>query len=63
MFHSVVHSNVRPDSVISVWEDTGVRSIGSDHKAICVCTSTWVTIEYQKLFHSNNAILEILGLT
>ena len=42
MVQTVVRSNFRPDPVILVWEHTGVRSIGSDHKAIWVCTSTWV---------------------
>ena len=37
---TVVRSNFRPDPVISVWEHTGVRSIGSDRKTIWVWTST-----------------------
>ena len=41
---TVVRSNFRPDPVISVWEHTGVRSTGSDHKPICVWTSTWVSM-------------------
>ena len=41
MVQTVVGSNFRPQPVISVWEHTGVRSIGSDHKAIWVYTSTW----------------------
>ena len=39
---TVVRSNFPPDPVISVWEHTGVRSTGSDHKPIWVWTSTWV---------------------
>ena len=39
---TVVRSNFLPDPVISVWEHTGVRSTGSDHKQIWVWTSTWV---------------------
>ena len=42
MVQPVVCSNFRPDPVISVCENTDVRSIGSDHKDIWVCTSTWV---------------------
>ena len=38
---TVVRSNFLPDPVISVWENTGVRSTGSDHKPIWVWTSTW----------------------
>ena len=44
MVQTVVCLNFRPDPVISVWEHTGVRSIGSDHKTNWVCTSTWVVI-------------------
>ena len=40
MLKTLVCSNFRPDPVISIWEHTGVRLIGSDHKAIWVCTST-----------------------
>ena len=36
---TVVRSNFHPDPVISVWEHTGVRSSGSDHKPIWVWTS------------------------
>ena len=35
---TVVRSNFRPDPVILVWEHTGVRSTGSDHKPIWVWT-------------------------
>ena len=38
---TAVLSNFRPDPVISVWEHTGVRWTGSDHKPIWVWTSTW----------------------
>ena len=38
---TVVRSNFLPDPVISVWEHTGARSTGSDHKPIWVLTSTW----------------------
>ena len=38
---TVVRSIFRQDPVISVWEHTGVRSIGSDHKPIWVWTSAW----------------------
>ena len=38
---SVVSSNFRPDPVISVWEHTGVRSNGPDHKQFWVWTSVW----------------------
>ena len=38
---TLVRSNFRPDPVISVWEHTGVRSTGSDHKQIWVWASTW----------------------
>ena len=38
---TVVRSNFRPDPLILVWEHTGVRSTGSDHKPIWVWTSTW----------------------
>ena len=44
MVQTVVRSNFRPDSVISVWDPTGVRSVGLDHKAFWVCTSTCVVI-------------------
>ena len=37
---TVVRSNFRPDPVISVWEHTGVRSTGSDHKPIWIWPST-----------------------
>ena len=38
---TVVRSNCRPYPVISVWEHTGVRSIGSVQKAIWVWNSNW----------------------
>ena len=41
MIQTVVRSNFRPDPVISVVEHTGVGLIGSDYKAIWVCTLTW----------------------
>ena len=41
---TVLRSNFLPDTVILVWEHTGVRSTGSYHKPIWVWTSTWVTI-------------------
>ena len=39
---TVVRSNFLPDPVILVWEHTGVRSTGSDHKPTCVWTSAWI---------------------
>ena len=41
IFQTVVRSNFLPDPVIYVWEHTGMRSTGSDHKPIWVWTSTW----------------------
>ena len=47
---TVVRSNFRPDHVILVWEHTGVRSTGSDHKPYWVWTSTWAP-QSQQLLH------------
>ena len=41
---TVVRSNFLPDPVILVWEHTGVRSTGSDHKPIWLWASTWELI-------------------
>ena len=38
---TVVRLNFLSDPLNSVWEHTGVRSTGSDHKPIWVWTSTW----------------------
>ena len=44
MVHTIERSNRCPEPVISVWEDTGVRSSGSSHSSIWVWTSTWESI-------------------
>ena len=56
---TVMRSNFLPDAVISVWEHTGVRSTGSDHKPIWVWTSTWVEFALKAIVF--NAIQQILS--
>ena len=41
----VTNPSLTKSVVISVWEHTGVRSTGSDHKPIWVRTSTWVMLK------------------
>ena len=58
---NVVRSNFLPDPVILVWEHTGVRSTGSDHKPIWVWTSTWVSQygykEQKYVFDANSYLI------
>ena len=46
-----MHSNFGPDPVISVWEHTGVRATGPDHKRIWVWTSSWAVLNQEVSKH------------
>ena len=53
---TVMRWNFRLNPVISVWEHTCVRSIGSDLKTFWVCTSTWAVIQSIAPNHDNDTI-------
>ena len=59
MVQTIVRSNRFPDPVSSVWEHTGVRSIGSDHSSIWVGAETLEIIQMQSLALSLSFLSDI----